>query len=108
MPNLLWKTIAASALLSAGALTFDANALPVGAGGRLAAEDIAGVQTVAHCFYSDGWSGPGYYRCGYRLRRGLGWYGVTAPLVVDPGPVVVVPPSRRAIVRPRPLVVAPY
>ena len=29
-----------------------------------------------YCFYVDGWNGPGWYRCGYRWRRGLGWGGV--------------------------------
>jgi hypothetical protein len=28
-----------------------------------------------YCFYFDGWHGPGWYRCGYRLRTGLGWGG---------------------------------
>jgi len=29
-----------------------------------------------YCFYFDGWHGPGWYRCGYRFRTGLGWGGV--------------------------------
>jgi hypothetical protein len=28
-----------------------------------------------HCFYPDGWHGPGWYWCGYNWRRGLGWGG---------------------------------
>jgi hypothetical protein len=28
-----------------------------------------------HCWYLDGWHGPGWYWCGYRLRKGLGWGG---------------------------------
>ncbi|HEY4075429.1 MAG TPA: hypothetical protein VGM26_00730 [Rhizomicrobium sp.] len=28
-----------------------------------------------YCWYYDGWHGPGYYWCGYRLRRGYGWGG---------------------------------
>jgi hypothetical protein len=28
-----------------------------------------------HCWYPDGWHGPGWYWCGYRLRKGLGWGG---------------------------------
>lgn len=28
------------------------------------------------CFYFDGWNGPGWYRCGWNWRRGLGWGGV--------------------------------
>lgn len=29
-----------------------------------------------YCFYFDGWHGPGWYRCGFAFRRGLGWGGV--------------------------------
>jgi hypothetical protein len=28
-----------------------------------------------YCWYSHGWRGPGWYRCGFRSRRGLGWGG---------------------------------
>jgi hypothetical protein len=28
-----------------------------------------------HCWYPDGWHGPGWYWCGYRHRHGLGWGG---------------------------------
>jgi hypothetical protein len=28
-----------------------------------------------YCWYPDGWKGPGFYRCGYRLRVGQGWGG---------------------------------
>jgi len=28
------------------------------------------------CFYNDGWNGPGWYRCGFSSRRGVGWGGV--------------------------------
>lgn len=28
-----------------------------------------------HCWYADGWNGPGWYWCGYRHRHGLGWGG---------------------------------
>ena len=28
-----------------------------------------------YCWYEDGWHGPGWYWCGYRLREGLGWGG---------------------------------
>jgi hypothetical protein len=28
-----------------------------------------------YCWYDDGWRGPGFYWCGYRLRVGLGWGG---------------------------------
>jgi hypothetical protein len=28
-----------------------------------------------YCWYDDGWHGPGFYWCGYRLRTGFGWGG---------------------------------
>jgi hypothetical protein len=28
-----------------------------------------------HCWYADGWNGPGWYWCGYHHRRGFGWGG---------------------------------
>ena len=53
-----------------------------------------------HCWYNNGWQGPGWYRCGYNTRRGYGWggprgwnnwvYSGWGPAVVGP-PVVVVP-----------------
>ena len=36
-----------------------------------------------HCFYPDGWHGPGRYWCGYNLRRGLGWVGRRAGAAGD-------------------------
>lgn len=67
-----------------------------------------------HCWYPDGWHGPGWYQCGYRWRRGLGWGGPMGwqgwsygpgPRVYAPGPrrgVVVVPPRRGPGPGPRP------
>jgi hypothetical protein len=28
-----------------------------------------------YCWYDNGWRGPGYYWCGYAMRRGFGWGG---------------------------------
>lgn len=28
-----------------------------------------------YCWYANGWRGPGYYWCGYAMRRGFGWGG---------------------------------
>ena len=46
---------------------------------------IAGVEQIQflvrsyrgrrYCWYIEGWRGPGWYRCGYALRRGSGWGG---------------------------------
>jgi hypothetical protein len=63
------------------ALNSRAEAAPVG-GLRAVADDIATVENVQflfeghrHCWYLDGWHGPGWYWCGYRTRAGLGWGG---------------------------------
>jgi hypothetical protein len=56
-----------------------AAALAAGSSNRAGAMPLAAlgsaspVQAVAICFYPDGWHGPGFYRCGYRLRAGEGW-----------------------------------
>jgi hypothetical protein len=61
-------TAAALAALATVAAVNRAEAFPIGA---LPAADPA--QKVAICFYVDGWHGPGFYQCGYRLRTGEGW-----------------------------------
>src|SRR5262245_45618077 len=47
-----------------------------------AADELAVVDTVQffwrgrqYCWYDVGWRGPGWYQCGFRWRRGLGWGG---------------------------------
>src|SRR5215468_4443935 len=47
-----------------------------------AADELAAVETVQffwqgrrYCWYDVGWRGPGWYQCGFRWRRGLGWGG---------------------------------
>jgi hypothetical protein len=49
---------------------------------RAAADDLAVIETVQfvwqgrrYCWYEFGWRGPGWYWCGYELRRGFGWGG---------------------------------
>jgi hypothetical protein len=63
------------------AINTRADAAPV-AGLKAVAEDIASVEKAQflfgghrHCWYVDGWHGPGWYWCGYRARVGLGWGG---------------------------------
>src|SRR5690348_13434694 len=73
--------VAAGALLAAtqaNAGSFPVNSL-TGAGTGLV--DQVAVRVYVHeghrfCFYFDGWHGPGWYRCGFAHRRGLGWGGV--------------------------------
>jgi hypothetical protein len=77
----LGLAIAAGALLvatQANAGNFPVNTL-AGTSGDLV--DRVAVRVYVHegrryCFYFDGWHGPGWYRCGFAFRRGLGWGGV--------------------------------
>ena len=88
-----------------------------------AADELGLTETVQffwgghrYCWYYNGWRGPGWYRCGFHLRRGFGWGGpagwhgwgrpgrpVARPPVVRPRPPVARPP----VVRPRPPVARP-
>ena len=47
-----------------------------------AADELVLTETVQftwggrrYCWYNNGWRGPGWYRCGFRSRRGSGWGG---------------------------------
>jgi hypothetical protein len=49
---------------------------------REAADELVLPETVQftfrghrYCWYNAGWRGPGWYRCGFQRRRGLGWGG---------------------------------
>lgn len=45
-----------------------------------------------HCWYANGWQGPGWYRCGYANRRGYGYGGAAGwNGWASPGVVVVAP-----------------
>src|SRR5262245_39691847 len=76
--------LALSAATITAASLGSATALPMGGGLRAAVDDIDLTQQTAvyivegrrYCFYFEGWKGPGWYRCGYAWRRGLGWGGV--------------------------------
>ena len=60
-----------------------ANAAAIAPDGlRTAAGEVAVVDKVQftyrgrrYCWYDAGWRGPGWYWCGYRWRRGIGWGG---------------------------------
>ena len=78
--------VAATVVLSAGIALYgpqSANArMPNGlqpALDQLDAESIVNVQYSwrgqRYCWYVNGWRGPGWYRCGFHLRRGFGWGG---------------------------------
>ena len=93
---------------------------------RAAADELAAVETVQfnwrghrYCWYNRGWRGPGWYRCGFSGRRGMGWGGPRGwhgwrppvhrpvpPIARPPGPNrpgVHRPPNRPGVQRPRPL-----
>jgi hypothetical protein len=72
-PFQLALAAATAVVLAAGS----AQAGPLNAlrGSQLAVDGIDLTQNVAWCFYADGWNGPGFYRCGWHRRRGLGWHG---------------------------------
>src|SRR5262245_30805585 len=77
----LTLAVAAGALLvatQANAGSFPVNKL---AGAETGLVDQVAVRVYVYegrryCFYFDGWHGPGWYRCGFAWRSGLGWGGV--------------------------------
>ena len=77
----LTLAVAAGALLvatQANAGSFPVNRLTGAESGLV---DQVAVRVYVHegrryCFYFDGWHGPGWYRCGFAWREGIGWGGV--------------------------------
>ena len=77
----LTLAVAAGALLvatQANAGSFPVNKLT---GAETGLVDQVAVRVYVHegrryCFYFDGWHGPGWYRCGFAWRQGIGWGGV--------------------------------
>jgi hypothetical protein len=75
MRRILLTVAAAAVILTTGSLVPNrAEATPLGAPASIPLA-VAPIENVALCFYVDGWNGPGLYQCGYRFRRGEGWYG---------------------------------
>jgi hypothetical protein len=74
--------LSAAAMMIAG--VGSSSALPMNGGLTEAIHNIDLTQKAAvyvvdgrrYCFYFEGWRGPGWYRCGFAWRRGLGWGGV--------------------------------
>jgi hypothetical protein len=111
----------AAIVFSAGVLAGKADAMPIGSGIGSAADGLSAVEQTQYvwggrnyCWYPDGWRGPGWYWCGYHLRRGFGWggpmgwrgwrHGGPAVVVAPVGPrraVVVGPRGGVAVVGPR-------
>jgi hypothetical protein len=74
-----WIYAATASLALLGAAS-QANALPVDRFTPTAIpSDLEQTQFIFggrnYCWYDNGWSGPGYYWCGYAMRRGLGFGG---------------------------------
>ncbi|MPZ55038.1 MAG: hypothetical protein GEU91_00815 [Rhizobiales bacterium] len=85
MRKLILLTMTAFLAVGAALLPSRSNALPIGSAAdiRLSSDSLNLVEKAqfayrgrGYCFYPDGWRGPGWYWCGYRLRRGFGWGGV--------------------------------
>ena len=80
-----YSKIAMASAFAVGALSIvgTANAGPITATGVSPAVDrLTAVEQVQfvyggrrHCWYPEGWHGPGWYWCGYHHRRGFGWGG---------------------------------
>ena len=100
-------TLAAIAL---GALAVgNAEAMPLGAALGNAADSLGAVAQTQYvyggrdyCWYPNGWRGPGWYWCGYHMRRGFGWGGGAGWHGWSHGPrtVVVGPRGGVAVVGP--------
>jgi hypothetical protein len=85
MRKFLLATAAATALAAtAASMSGFAQAAATGpsSGIRTAIDDLNVVQDAQfvfggqrHCWYTRGWNGTGWYRCGYSSRRGHGWGG---------------------------------
>jgi hypothetical protein len=73
---------AAFAVGSLLSIAGNANATILATGVSAAVEPFTFVDQVQfvyggrrHCWYPEGWHGPGWYWCGYHHRRGYGWGG---------------------------------
>ena len=83
MSSRLVRTIALAAALGTAAAGTAQAAIGDGIlGANAPLARIAPVEDVQflfggrnYCWYDDGWSGPGWYWCGYAFRQGLGWGG---------------------------------
>jgi hypothetical protein len=85
MERFRFTIVAASALALAGTLAIGQAQATVQGGAatiRAAAETGAVTEQVQfrwsgrdYCWADDGWSGPGWYWCGYAYRTGFGWGG---------------------------------
>ncbi len=74
---------AAAVTLATATSAAHAVTIPGGGGIKCVIEETSPIEQAqvfvyrgrSYCFYLDGWNGPGWYRCGYAWRRGLGFGG---------------------------------
>ncbi len=81
MRKLALALCAATALAGVNATSHPAMAGP-GLAGAVPSLPDSGIEEAqyrwhgrSYCFYPNGWQGPGWYRCGWQRRRGMGWGG---------------------------------
>ena len=92
MRKTIFAAVSAATLAAGAFAALPASALPIssnvsGVNAGLHVDDVAYVfHGRDYCFYPDGWRGPGWYWCGYRWHRGLGWGGVVGWNSWDVGP----------------------
>jgi len=82
MRNLVFSSAAAIALAAGGMMLNSTANAAVGSGLTPTLDRLDLVEKTEwlfgghrHCWYNDGWHGPGWYWCGYAHRRGRGWGG---------------------------------
>ena len=82
MKHFTLATVSALSMMAGATLYVNgAQAAPTlnGLSGAPLVNNVEDVQYRYHgrryCWYFDGWQGPGWYWCGYAMRRGLGWGG---------------------------------
>ncbi len=80
--NMRGLKIAFVVALAVGSLSGAANATIVTTDVNTAVDRLNLVDQVQfvfgghkHCWYAEGWHGPGWYWCGYAGRKGRGWGG---------------------------------
>jgi hypothetical protein len=82
MRKLVFAIVATIALAISGMpLNSTANAA-AGSGLSTASQDLGLIQKTEflfgghkHCWYDEGWHGPGWYWCGYAHKKDHGWGG---------------------------------
>jgi hypothetical protein len=82
MRNLVFASAATIALAISGTLLNSTANAAVGGGLSTTIQGVNLVQKTEwvfgghkHCWYDEGWHGPGWYWCGYAHKKDRGWGG---------------------------------